>query len=214
MVHKNITRDILHRWHSIVFFALLGLLMALLISFVQPLRYASSVRMLILQNLGSSVDAYTASRSEERIAENLSTLVYTSTFFDQVLSSGFQINASSFPKEDSKRRKLWARTVDATVSHGTGLLTITAYHTDVKQAEQMVRAIAFVLTQHAKEYTSGGNVEMRLVDAPLNSKWPVRPNIIANGVSGLFLGGLVGVAAAFLQIERMRRRHQFIHENE
>jgi len=29
---------------------------------------------------------------EERIAENLSTIVYTTTFFDQVINSGFEID--------------------------------------------------------------------------------------------------------------------------
>ncbi len=129
-------------------------MLALVISFVQPLRYSSSVRLLILQDLGSSVDAYTASRSEERIAEDLSTIVFTSTFFDQVFSSGFQLETKNFPKDDLKRRREWDRTVDATVSHSTGLLTITAYHTNVAQAEQLARAISFVLTQHVKEYTS------------------------------------------------------------
>lgn len=212
MASFNYTRELFRRWHSILFFGLLGLVLALIISFIQPLRYSSTVRLLILQNLGSSVDAYTASRSEERIAENLSTIVYTSTFFDQVFSSGFQIDTKNFPKDDIKRRKEWAHTVDATVSHGTGLLTITAYHKDVTQAEQLVRAISFVLTQHVKEYTSGGNVEMRLVDAPLSSQWPVKPNILANIASGFFLGGLVGVAFILLQLERIRRRHQFVNE--
>ena len=212
MASLNYTRELFRRWHTVVMFGLLGLVLALIVSFVQPLRYSSTVRLLILQDLGSSVDAYTASRSEERVAENLSTIVYTSTFFDQVMASGFNVDVKAFPKEDVKRRRMWAQNVDATVSHGTGLLTIAAYHQDVAQAEQLVRAIAFVLTQHVKEYTSGGNVEMRLVDAPLNSQWPVKPNILANVGSGFFLGCLVGTAYILLQLERLRRRHQLIHE--
>lgn len=172
------------------------------------------MRLLVLQDLGVSTDAYTASRSEERIAENLSTLVYTSTFFDQVVTSGFQIDTSTFPKDDRKRRKEWSKTVDATVTHGTGLLTITAYDTDVFQAEQLVRAVAFVLTDHAKDYTSGGGVQVRLVDAPLNSRWPVKPNILANVISGLFLGVLAGGLYVLVEGEKIRRRHQFIHEND
>ena len=213
MASLNYTRELIRRWQTLVMFGLLGLVLALVITFVQPLRYSSTVRLLILQDLGSSVDAYTASRSEERIAEDLSTIIYTSTFFDQVMASGFQIDTKNFPKEDVKKRKAWARTVDATVSHGTGLLTIAAYHTDVTQAEQLVRAISYVLTQHVKEYTSGGNVSMRLVDAPLNSVWPVRPNILANVLSGFFLGGLVGSVSVLFQLERIRRRHQFSHED-
>jgi len=213
MASLNYTRELFHRSHTVFFFGLLGLVLAMIISFVQPLRYSSTVRLLILQDLGSSVDAYTASRSEERVAEDLSTIIYTSTFFDQVFSSGFPLDKKNFPNDDIKRRKEWARTVDATVAHGTGLLTITTYNTDVTQAEQLVRAISAVLTAHVKDYTSGGNVEMRLVDAPLNSQWPVKPNILANIASGFFLGGLVGAVYVLLNLERIRRRHQFVHED-
>lgn len=212
MSSLNYTRELFRRWNTIAMFGLLGFVLALIVSFVQPLRYASTVRLLILQDLGSSVDAYTASRSGERIAENLSTIIYTSTFFDQVISSGFNIDAKIFPKEDVNRRRLWAKTVDASVSHGSGLLTVTAYHQDIAQAEQLVRAIAFVLTDHVKEYTSGGNVQIRLVDSPLNSRWPVKPNIFANIASGFFLGALFGSAYVLLKIEQIRRRHQFAHE--
>ncbi len=189
-------------------FGLLGLILSLIISFVQPLRYSSTARLLILQNIGSSVDAYTASRSEERIAENLSTIVYTSTFFDQVMSAGFEIDEDAFPTEGSKRRHAWRKTVSATVSRGSGLLTITAYHQDIQQAEQIVRAVAFVLTDRVDEFTSGGNVQVRLIDAPLNSRWPVKPNVIANMLSGFFLAGFVGVGYVLLQSEKVRRRHQ------
>ncbi len=211
MATPNYTKDLFSGWHSILLFGLLGLVLALIISFVQPLKYSSTARLLILQDAGSEVDAYTASRSEERISENLATIVYTSTFFDQVLGSGFSIDQDFFPKEDSKRRKLWARTINATVSRGSGLLTLSAYHTDVHQAEQIVRAVSFVLTERAGEFTSGRTIRVRLVDAPLSSRWPVKPNILANIISGFFLGALVGIGFVLVQTERIRRRHQFVH---
>ena len=204
----NHFKDLSNGWQTIVMFCLLGLVLSLIVSFVQPLRYSSTARLLILQNIGSSVDAYTASRSEERIAENLATIVYTSTFFDQVMSAGFDIDEGIFPSESSKQRRAWRKTVSTTVSRGSGLLTIAAYHQDVRQAEQIVRAVAFVLTNRVDEFTSGGNVQVRLIDAPLNSRWPVRPNILANMLSGLFLAGFVGIGYVLLQSERVRRRHQ------
>lgn len=208
MPSTNHLKDLSHGWQTIVMFGLLGLILSLIISFVQPLRYSSTARLLILQNIGSSVDAYTASRSEERIAENLSTIIYTSTFFDQVLNAGFDISENIFPDEASKRRKVWEKTVSATVSRGSGLLTISTFHQDIRQAEQIVRAVAFVLTDRVGEFTSGGNVQVRLIDAPLNSRWPVRPNIPVNMLSGFFLAGFVGVGYVLLQSERIRRRHQ------
>ena len=212
MSQPNYASDLLNGWQSIIMFGLLGLVLALIISFVQPLQYSSTVRLLILQDVGSSVDAYTASRAEERIADNLSTIIYTSTFFDQVLDAGFNIDESQFPEDDSKRRKTWSKMVKTTVERGSGLLSLIVYNKDVREAEQIVRAISQVLTDRVTEYTSGGSVSVQLVDEPLNSRWPVKPNIIANILSGFILGIFVGIAYVILQSERIRRRHQFIHE--
>jgi capsular polysaccharide biosynthesis protein len=213
MSQPNHLRDVFYNWHTVAMFGLLGLVLALIVSFIQPLNYSSTARLLILQDVGAGADAYTASRSEERIADNLSTLIYTSTFFDQVMDAGFSIDESIFPEDPTKQRKQWGRTVKATVSRGSGLLTVTAYHRDVDQAEQLVRALSFVLIQQVGEYTSGGEVSATLVDEPLNSRWPVKPNIIVNVLSGFVLGGFVGVGFVILQTERIRRRHQLVHED-
>jgi capsular polysaccharide biosynthesis protein len=194
-------------------FAIIGMVLALVISLVQPLKYSSTARLLVLQDLGTGSDAYTASRSEERIAENLSTIIYSTDFFEKVLTSGFDINENIFPTDDYRRRRLWGRTIDAYVASGSGLLTIAAYHQDVAQAEEIVRAVAAVLIDNADTYTSGSAVEIRLIDTPLNSRWPVKPNVLANGFSGLVLGSLVGIGYVLLQAERIRRRHQLAHED-
>ncbi|MDA1038639.1 MAG: Wzz/FepE/Etk N-terminal domain-containing protein [bacterium] len=198
-------------WRTIILTAVLGLIAAIVLSFFQPLRYRSSIRVLITQNVGI-VDAYTASRSSERIADDISTLIATTAFYGAVMDSGFAIRASYFPTEDRLRRKLWAKTVQSTVLRGTGLLQVDVYHTSVDQAEQIARAMAFVLTTRANEFVSGGGVNARLVDNPLNSRFPVKPNIPINAVTGLVLGGLAGVALVFINTEKLRRRHQLIHE--
>lgn len=213
MATINYTTVLLNRARAIAAFGAVGLVIALLICFVQPLKYSSTVRLLVMQDLGSTTDAYTASRSEERIAENLSTIVYTTTFFDEVMKSGFSIQERYFPTQDYKKRQEWAKTVDATIARGSGLMTVTAYHQDVSQAEQIARAVAFVLTEKASEYTSGGGVQVKLIDAPLNSRYPVRPNILANAVTGLVLGGLIGMGFVLARYEKIRRRHQFPHED-
>ncbi len=201
-------------WHTVVVYALLGAILALLLSFLQPLKYSARIRLLVLQDTGASTDAYTASRSEERIAENLATIIYTTTFFDSVIDSGFGIDKQLFPSDDYKQRREWGKTVSATVSRGTGLLTVTAYHQSVDQAEQIARAVGFVLIENASQYTSGSNITVRIVDAPLRSRWPVKPNIAANAFSGFVLGGLIGVGYVLTESDRLRRRYQFVHEEE
>ena len=128
------------------------------------------------------------------------------------MDSGFDIRANYFPEDDQRRRKLWKKTVQPTVLRGTGLLEINVYHTSVGQAEQIARAVAFILTTRASEFISGGGVAARLVDDPLNSRYPVKPNIPVNAFTGLVLGAFAGVGVLLVNSERLRRRHQLIHE--
>ncbi|MBI2550982.1 hypothetical protein HYV73_01390 [Candidatus Uhrbacteria bacterium] len=196
---------------TISMFAVIGAVLAVLLSLLQPLRYSSTARLLVQQQLGVSVDAYTTSRSEERIADNLVTLLYTTTFFDQVMQAGFSIDQNTFPSGDRERRRAWQKAVDASVMRGTGVLTLTAYHQDVAQAEQLVRAVSQIFVQNVGQYTSGGNVTVRLIDAPLNSRFPVKPNFLINAFSGFIIGLFGGVGFVLLKSERIRRRHQITH---
>lgn len=201
---------LLYGWPTVLLFAACGMVLAVLLSLVQPLEYSSTTRILITQELGV-VDAYTASRSAERIADDLSSVVYTSTFYDKVMNAGFAIDQNYFSNDPIKRRKQWEEAISASVSRSSGLLAIRAYHTDVNQASELAQAVAFVITTQGWTYTSGGNITVQVVDDPLNSRYPVRPNIPVNAVSGLFLGALGGAAYIFIQSERMKRRHQLVH---
>lgn len=201
---------ILHGWPVMLLFAACGTVLAVLLSLLRPLEYSSATSILITQELGV-VDAYTASRSAERIADDLSNIVYTSTFFDKVMNSGYAIDTSYFPDDPIKERNKWQNAVSASVARSSGLLDIKAYHPEVTQAEEIARAVAFVLTTQGWTYTSGGNITVQVVDDPLNSRYPVRPNIPVNAVSGFFLGALGGAAYVSIQAERMKRRHQLIH---
>lgn len=202
---------ILASWHSILLIAAIGLFLGVVLSFVQPLEYSSTVRILITQELGA-IDAYTASLSVERISEDLADIVYTTSFYEKVLEAPYSIDTLYFEEQENKRREQWSEMVTASVSRSSGLLTIRAYHTDVEQAEQIVNAVAYVLINEGWTYTSGSNIKVQLVDEALNSRWPVRPNVLVNAFSGLVLGLIAGVGYVLIQVERVKRRHQLIHE--
>src|SRR3989338_2803088 len=115
--------SLITRWTTILLAGVIGMACAILFSLVRPLEYSSTTRILITQDLGA-VDAYTASRSAERIADELASIVYTSTFYDKVMSSGYAIDTTYFPESEIKLRKKWEKTVAASVSRSSGLLTV------------------------------------------------------------------------------------------
>ncbi len=206
---------LLSAWPTIFLLAAVGLFLAVLLSFIQPLEYSSKTRLLATQELSSSTDAYTASRSAEIIAEDLSNAIYTTSFYDEVFSTSYNLDESYFDTgSETRKRKRWEDAISTSVTRSTGLLTVKVYHTDVDQAELLALAISDVLEESGWEYTSSSNITVQVVDDPLNSNWPVRPNLLVNAFSGFILGALAGIGYVLIQVERIRRRHQVVHIEE
>lgn len=194
------------RWKTIAVASLICLLAAGGLSFVRPLEYSSAMRLLIIQKASQSLDPYTAIQSAERIADNLSQVIYTSVFFDRVINAGFKIDKTYFNPNENKRRAQWGDMVTAEVAHSTGFLLITVYHTDKDQASEIGRAVAYVMTTEGNNYIGGTNLEIRLVDTPLQSRFPVRPNIPLNAFLGAVIGSIL--SALYLVVGEARRlRH-------
>ena len=207
------TRLLSKHWQTIVLFGILGLVLGVVLSFVRPLEYRASTRLLITQD-AIITDSYTAARSAERVADDLASIITTTTFFEQVLASDFGIDVAQFPAGDekaAKRRKKWERMVNTSVARGTGLLTIHVFNKDPEQSRQIAQSISFVLTQQGWRYTSGGDINVRQVDEPLVSRYPVRPNLPSNGFMGLIVGVLAGGAFVVVRANQVQRRHRFMH---
>lgn len=183
--------NLLKRWNIIFAFVLVGAVLGLAGSLVQPLKYSSTVSLLIVPKNVSTVDPYTALRSIDRIADSLSQVIYTSTFFDKALANTPAIDQLQFSTDEIRKRKKWRTTIAVSVNRGTGLMKLTAYHVKSAQARTLVVAIADVLIAEGWQYV-GGDLEIKLVDTPLESRFPVRPFIpgmIAGGaVAGIFFG--------------------------
>jgi len=189
-------------WKKILLFAVVVAAAGAAISFLFPLQYSSTMRLLIIQKQLSSADPYTAIKASERISDNLGQIIYTTSFFDKVMNARFNIDQSVFKAQDSKRRKQWSEMIDTAVIRGTGMLQVAVYHTDQQQAEQISRAIAFVLTTEGWQYVGGGDLDVKLVDQPLVSRFPVKPNVPANAVAGFTLGLIAGAGYVLLRARR------------
>lgn len=206
---------IISSWRRILKFAFGGLLLALVLSVVQPLEYSATTKIAITQELGN-VDSYTAGRSAERVADDLAQAMYYSVFFNDIVDRYPGIDENYFGDTVRKQRQKWGKAVSASVSRGNGTLTIRTYHPNSEQAELLATAIAEYLETDGWRYASGtGSISnMRVVDEVLTSRFPVRPNIPLNVFSGFVIGALFGVGLVLIQTENLRRKHQVIFEED
>lgn len=185
-------------WYIYLLIVVLATSLSLGVSIFQEPEYKSQVKILVIQQQGQRLDAYTAARSAQTISDVMSKMVYTSSFFDKVLTSGFDIE-DDFGSDAEKRKELWEDRVQTRLLDETGSLQIDVYHTDRKQAEQMAFGIAYVMINYGEQYHGGGNqIEIKMVDLPWTSDKPVRPNVLNNTLAGFGLGLLLSAVIIVL----------------
>jgi capsular polysaccharide biosynthesis protein len=194
-------------WYVVVIVVVLTTIASFVLSIIQKPEYESSVKLLVIQKQEGKLDAYTAARSAETVAGILSKMVYTSTFFDQVMASGFDVSKDDFSKEPEKRKEDWKRAVDARVIEDSGTIQVDVYHESKHRAEQLAYAIAYVLINKGRLYHGGEmQIEVKMVDAPITSEKPARPSVLRNTAAGFALGLLASLGIIFLISERIERR--------
>lgn len=185
-------RQLLSAWRFLVIVTFLGACLAIGLSFITPLQYSSSVRVLITQNNAGSTDPYTALKFTERIASSLSELLYSSAFANNIITKNQEFDATYLPVNEYEKRKAWRKMIETGVEPGTGIMTITAYHPNRDQARILVGAASQEITVQAPNYF-GYNVRVQVIDAPLDSRWYTRPNFLKNAVLGMAMGFLLAL---------------------
>lgn len=167
-------------------------LLSLLVSIFFPPYYSATTQVLIISRDRSGVDPYTQVKSAERIGENLAQVMKTTDFFNKVMSSG----TTTFDKTrwqgltDRKLRKQWQRDVEGTMAYGSSLLNIKTYSRTSDDAKALAAAVTETVSSRGWEY-AGGDVAIKIVNDPLVSRFPARPNYIMNAGIGLVLGLLL-----------------------
>ena len=194
-------------WYVVVIVVILVTIGSFVVSIVQKPEYRSSVRLLVIQKQAGQLDAYTAARSAETVAGILSKMIYTSTFFDQVMDAGFSVKKDTFNSDLEKRKQEWEKAVVTRVVEDSGTIEINVYNQDQHEAEQLAYAVAYVMISKGDQYHGGaGQIEIKMVDNPITSDKPVRPNVLRNTGAGFLLGLLASLSIMFLISERLQRR--------
>lgn len=198
-------------WRKVLVVALFIVLLSMVFTLVRPFLYRATVSIFVVQKSSFSIDAYSASKSEERIANKLAQVIVSSSFLDKVTSAGFDVDKSYFPTDERKKRDKWSKTVETAVPAGLSKLEISVYHKDPNQALQISNAIAYVLTAGKRDFIGIEDVDLKVLDSPLVSKYPVRPNVIFNLALGIIVGLILGVAFVIASYDPRRDKLFGIH---
>ena len=146
-----------------------------------PLQYEAESQVLVIFGSENVPDAYTAMRSAEKIGESVTTIVETSDFMAQSISN---INEDGVLKKTifndlsvQARREKWADSVDASLNYTSNILSISTFHKQKKSAEALNKLVLSTLIKNIDNYT-GPKAKLKVVNSPLVSDYPVRPNLV------------------------------------
>jgi capsular polysaccharide biosynthesis protein len=178
------------KWGTITTLVFLIVVITVGLSLLNPLKYSAHARLLVVQNTAGA-DPYTVSKSNEYLGNLFSEVVHSGSFYNFVLDSQYNIDRNYFSGSYDKQMKMWQKTVQTKTLSDTGIIEINVYHTDPTQAQQIALAVNEVLISKNTNYQGSGQViKVNIIDQPLISSYPVKPNIIQNSILAL-AGGLM-----------------------
>jgi capsular polysaccharide biosynthesis protein len=191
---KDISVVLKKQWRAIVLFGLVVGFVSLAVSLFFPLEYRADADVLIIAKSRTGVDPYTIVKSAERVGDSLVQIVHTDDFYAKVIEEALdRVDVREFDTLSArKKRKEWQRVVKPSVVYGTGVLKVSAFHRDPAKASDLASAVIDTLAKYGWEYV-GGDVSIRVVNAPVVTDYPVRPNLLLNTIAGFFAGVLLMV---------------------
>ena len=184
---------------TILSLVVLFLLIGVIFTAVQPFKYGTKSKLLIVQSYDGVVDPYTASRSNEYLSNILASVVTSESFFYEALGFGYRIDQGYFPARPDKRLKEWSKTVSADAINDTGIIAVNVFHKDKYQAEQIAEAVNYILKTKNGLYHGGGDkVSVKVIDPPIVSRFPIKPNVILNLALAFALGFIFSLCYIYL----------------
>jgi len=189
MFYQSPVKILQRRWKVIFLSGAFFALFAAFATVLFPLEYRADAQVLIISSSRYGVDPYTVVKSAERVGENIAQIMKTGDFYNKVREQqGTQVDWNYFEGlTERKKRKAWDRAVSPSIIFGTGVLNVSTFHKDPVQAEQLDRAVVATLESRAVDYV-GGDVTLKIVNQPIVTNWPVRPNIFINTLLGFLIG--------------------------
>ena len=179
---------------TILIFVIVGLIVTL----GQPLKYRAKSRLLILQpNTGA--DAYAIAKSNEYVGGLISEVIYSGSFLDSLNTSGYTFDRNYFNGNYKDNVEKWKKTVSAKSSGDTGVIDIEIYHTNPEEALKISQAVNQLIISGQSPYRfNPDQTKLNVIDQPVVSSFPVKPNLLVNLALSLLFGFLAGCSYIYL----------------
>jgi capsular polysaccharide biosynthesis protein len=175
------------------------LAIAIIFSAAVPFKYDSNLKLLTIISFKDNIDPYTASRSNEYLSSLLANIVSSGSFFEKVKEAGFKIDKNYFSGTEKQQLKKWNKTVKAKSIADTGMISVDVYHPNQAQAEEIARAVAYTLQTTNSQYHGFGNgVEIKIINQPTTSNYPVLPNVPLNFGLAVAFAGIFSLCFVYL----------------
>jgi capsular polysaccharide biosynthesis protein len=191
---KNIIKE---RWQTMLIITIIITAIVFSVSALITPKYKSQISLIVIQKQASyKVDAFSAAKSAEYLSDILSRAVYTDTFLNDVLHAPVGVD-KKFSDIPEKRKEEWKNAISVKKLNNTGIIEISVYDESRQEAEKITRAIDWSLSVRGDKYHGGGDrIKVELIDGPITSVKPVKPNILLNTL----LGFIFGVAISFVVV--------------
>ena len=189
---------------------LIFMVIGLVLFLSQDFKYGAKSKILIIQGGAEKVDPFSVSRSVEYLSDLLSKVVYSYSFYESVMSSDFNIDEQYFGETSNKKMKIWKETVSAKSLDDSGIININVYHKDPYQAKQIALAVNHVLmTSHQNYHGLGTSVKINVIDQPVASSYPIKPNLLYTLVIIIAVSLFFGLTYIYLFPEQKYDIHLF-----
>lgn len=211
---SDFTINLKKRLKSLIFLINLAVILALGLSFIQPFLYKTNFSVLIIQDNKDTTDVYTSIKSADKLGGFLQKIVKTSDFQNAVMSSGYNISKDDFSTSEKKKRKQWNKMIDVNLVSDAGILDFNVYYKNRAGAEEYANAIIHTLSNDGPQFYGGSDViKFKVINSPLTSINPAKPNILFNVIFALMVGSIGGIFYVYFTTVEVNRKDVVYEED-
>jgi len=176
--------------------------LAVLSLFLFNPRYEVRTDFLVSQEEVASKDYYTLARSSEYIGKILGEVSSSERFISAVVDTG-KISPEFLPFDKKKRIEAWQKMMKMSQELDLGILHVTVFSNDPKEALRVSQAVAQVLIEKngALLGTADKNIPMSILSGPITEGNPSGNEIMLVAIAGFVFGIVLSFLVIFLKQE-------------